>query len=76
MMPYLLRKNGMWYSLNSCGYTARAELAELYSEQEAKEHAAGSPEVHAIPLCEAITNVDRLKEHHHRIGQMIEVLET
>ena len=35
--PYLIIKRGMYYADNRCGYADGAELAGLYTEEEAKE---------------------------------------
>ena len=60
-IPYLLRKNGMWYAHNDCGYTARAELAELYTKERAERSAAHCEEITAVPL------TDIIKSAEHRL---------
>lgn len=74
-MPYLLRKNGMWYAHNSCGYTARAELAELYTKERAESYARmSSGEVSAVPLNEVINSVEHIQEYIDRLEAMKEAL--
>jgi hypothetical protein len=74
-MPYLLRKCGMWYAHNSSGYTARAELAELYTKEYAESHANHHEKVSAIPLNEIIFSADRLDPFIERMQAMQEALQ-
>lgn len=74
-MPYLLRKGGMWYAHNSSGYTARAELAELYTKEYAESYANNHDEVSAVPLNEIIKSADQLNPYIERIKAMHDALE-
>lgn len=35
--PYFIKKSGMYYADNYCGYTQRSELAGIYTKEEAEE---------------------------------------
>jgi hypothetical protein len=65
--PYLLKKNGMWYGHNSCGYTNRAELAELYTKEYAERHASNCDEVIAVPVTDVIKSVEHVQEYIDRL---------
>lgn len=69
-MPYLLRKNGMWYAHNDCGYTARAELAEIYTKEHAIKYASHCDEVSAVPLDSVISDPDALTPYIYRMRKM------
>ena len=75
-MPYLLRKNGMWYAHNNCGYTARAELAEIYTKQAAESHAKQCEEVSAIPLNEVIKSACNIEPYLERLKTMHSALKS
>ena len=66
-IPYLLRKNGMWYGHNSCGYTARAELAELYTKEYAESHASNHDGVTAVPATDVIKSAEHVQEYIDRL---------
>jgi len=73
-MPCLLRKNGMWYAHNNCGYTARAELAEIYTKEYADSHASQCEEVSAVPLNEIIKSAEQLDPYLERMQAMRDAL--
>ena len=65
---FLLKKHGMYYAHNSCGYVDSYRLAEVYTEEDAKLSASqSSGEVMAIDA----TSVARINE----IDETIERLE-
>lgn len=66
-VPYLISKNGMWYAHNSTGYVARAEMAELYTEQDAKSHANQCDEVRAVPVTDILKSAEDLQEYIDRL---------
>ena len=57
--PYLIIKRGMFYADDSCGYVGRAELAGLYTEEEAKEICD-----HTHSECKAVKAVDLIGKDH------------
>jgi hypothetical protein len=74
-MPYLLRKNGMWYAHNNAGYTARAELAEIYTKEKATKYAEQSGgEVAAVPLNEIIKSAKDVQAYIDRLEIMRDAL--
>jgi hypothetical protein len=72
--PYVLKKNGMYYAHNSCGYVHRVLLAELYTEEYAKRHAEGCDECEAIPVTECLTGPDEVQEYIERMEVMRDVM--
>ena len=68
--PYVLKKNGMYYAHNSCGYTHRVITAELYDEEYATRHAAQCEEVQAIPVKDLITGPDEIQKYINRLEIM------
>lgn len=54
---WLIRKNGAWYRPSCQGYTTDLTQAGLYSESAAKAR-ANEPGVDAVPLAEAVADVD------------------
>lgn len=61
---WLIRKHGLFYRENYCGYTASIEVAGRYSEESAKNHARGcSGEVTMIkaPPPPYLTSLDALR---------------
>lgn len=72
--PYLIKKEGMWYAHNSRGYVARAELAELYSEEYAKSHANAHEGCLAVPVSELFNSVEALDEYIDRLQTIREFL--
>jgi hypothetical protein len=75
-MPYLLRKHGMWYAHNSCGYTNRAELAELYTKEYAERHAESCDEVTAIPVNQVIESAEDVEPYITRLEVIRDALES
>lgn len=69
-MPYLIRKNGMYYAHNDCGYTARAELAEIYTKERAERSAIHCDEITAVPLNDIIKSVEHIQEYIDRLEVM------
>lgn len=50
-MKYLLKKDGLYYRPESCGYTRFAFMAGLFDEDYAKSHASCTHgEVKAVPI--------------------------
>lgn len=73
-IPYVLKKNGMYYAHNSAGYVHRVLMAELYTEEYAKRHAARCDEVHAIPITDLITGPDEIQDYINRLEVMRDVM--
>jgi len=73
-MPYLIKKNGSFYAHESAGYTARPELAELYTKQYAQSHADAHNEVQAVAVNEVFGNADQLIEYIERMQAMVDAL--
>ena len=69
-VPYLLKKGGMWYAHNSCGYTVRAELAEIYNEAEALKYASCCEEVTAVLVTDALHSADSIQSCIDRLMVM------
>jgi hypothetical protein len=66
-IPYLLRKNGMWYAHNDCGYTGRAELAELYTKEYAENTTKHHDDITAVPVTDIINSVEHVQEYIDRL---------
>ena len=75
-VPYLIRKSGMYYGHNSCGYVNRALMAELYTKEYAENHASHCDECQAVPLTDALTDADEVEKYLHRIEVMYEVMKS
>ena len=75
-IPYVIRKNGMYYAHNSCGYVSRVLLAELYTEEYAKNHADQCDECYAVPITECLTGPEEVQEYIDRIEVMLEAMKT
>ena len=73
-MLYLIKKNGSFYAHESAGYTARPELAELYTKQYAQSLANAHDEVQAVALNEVIRNANQLIPYLERMQKMVDVL--
>ena len=73
-IPYVLKKSGMYYAHNSCGYVSRVLLAELYDKDYAINYAKNCDEVHAIPITELLTGVDEVQKYIDRIEIMKETM--
>ena len=73
--PYVLRKNGMWYGHNSCGYVSRVEMAELYTEEYAKRHAAHCDDIQAIPVIDMLPSPEHVQQFIDRLEVMKEAAE-
>lgn len=69
-VPYVLKKNGMYYAHNDCGYVDRVLLAELYEEKCAKIYAERHEEIRAIPVTELLTSRDEVQEYIDRLEAM------
>ena len=67
---YVLRKNGMYYGHNSCGYVHNVFNAELYDKDYAVQHATRCAEVTAVPISELISNTEEIQEHIDRLEVM------
>jgi len=68
--PYVLKKNGMYYAHNSCGYVSRVLMAELYDKAYAVSYAKRCEEVQAIPVTKLLTGVDEIQEYIDRMEVM------
>ena len=68
--PYVLRKSGMYYAHNNCGYVSRVLLAELYDEDYAKNYAEGHDEIDAVPVTELLTGAEEVQEYIDRMEEM------
>ncbi len=74
-MVYLLLKHGMWYAHNNAGYTARAELAEIYSKEYAQKYAQAHEDILAVPLNKIISDPAELDPYIDRMTRMQAALE-
>jgi len=64
----------MYYAHRSCGYVSRVLLAELYSEQYAKEHPLQCDECQAIPVTDLLTGPEEVQEYIDRLEAMKDVM--
>ena len=69
-VPYVLKKQGMYYAHNGAGYVARALNAELYSEEYANRYAKNHEEVTAHPINEVLRDSDEVQEYIDRLESM------
>lgn len=69
-VPYVLKKNGMYYAHNSAGYVHRVLMAELYTEDYAKRHASHCDDTQAIPVIDLLTGPDEVQEYIDRLVVM------
>ena len=68
--PYVLKKSGMYYAHNNCGYVGRVLLAELYTEQYAKNYIKGRDDIQAIPISECLTGSEEVQNYLDRMEVM------
>jgi len=73
-IPYVLKKNGMYYAHKDCGYVSRVLLAELYEEHYAKNYAKKNEDVSAIPINELLTGASEVKEYLDRMQIMYDTM--
>lgn len=73
-IPYVLKKQGMYYAHNSRGYVSRVLLAELYTEDYANQHAKMCDECEAIRITECLTGPDEVQEYIDRLEVMRDVM--
>lgn len=73
-VPYVLKKHGMYYAHNACGYVDRVLLAELYEEKNAKTYAERHEGISAIPVTELLTSRDEVQEYIDRLEVMKKAL--
>ena len=73
-MPYVLKKHGMYYAHNNCGYVSRVELAEIYTESYAVQYAENHEDIYAIPISELIKDHKSLNAYIERITTMQDAL--
>lgn len=66
-IPYVLKKNGLYYAHNSSGYVSRVFLAELFEENYAKRYAKNHDEIDAIPITELLTDAEEVQEYIDRL---------
>lgn len=67
---YLIRKGGMYYGHDNCGYVSSPFLAEIYSKDEADSHAKRCDELSVVPVSDVV-NLTELSEHMQRMACMI-----
>ena len=72
---YVLKKNGMYYAHNSCGYVNRVINAEIYNEDYAKKYAKRNQEIQAIPITELLTCAQEVQEYIDRLCKMRNLME-
>lgn len=72
--PYVIRRNGMYYGHNSCGYVSSVYLAELYTEEYAKRHARITEECTAIPVTDLVPDRDQPQEYLDRIEAILNAI--
>ena len=72
---YVLKKNGMYYAHNNCGYVSRVINAEIYDEDYAKKYAEGHEEIQAIPITELLTGAQEVQEYIDRLCKMRNLME-
>ena len=75
-MPYVLKKHGMYYAHNNCGYVSRVELAEIYNSAYAIQYAENHDDIYAIPVSDLIKDPHGLSEYIERIEAMRDALLT
>ena len=75
-IPYVIKKNGMYYGHNSCGYTSRVLLAELYTKEEAEAEARMCDEIQVMPITETLTGSDEVQEYIDRMEIMRDVMKS
>ncbi len=73
--PYVLRKNGMYYAHNSCGYVSRVELAELYTKEYAEHQVSQCDDLSAHPVTNLISDVGHIDNVIDRLEAMKEAIE-
>jgi hypothetical protein len=72
-MLYVLKKNGMYYAHDNCGYVNRVLMAEIYTKKYAKNYAKNHDEIDAIPIDELIS-IEELDPYLERIKKMKKAL--
>ena len=73
-VPYVIRKNGMYYAHNSRGYVSSVYMAELYDEVWAKNHAKQCAECRAIPVTELLTSLEKVEDYIERLEAMRDIM--
>lgn len=66
---FLIRKDGMWYAHNSCGYVSRVELAEVYTREQAEARTHDVEGAYMVAL-EGAINMDSLHNTINRLRIM------
>lgn len=69
-MPYVLRKQGMYYAHNNCGYVHNVLMAEIYTKDYAEAYAGRHEEIQAIPVISCISNAEEIQEYIERLQVM------
>ena len=72
--PYVLKKNGMYYAHNSCGYVSRVLMAELYDKDYALKQEKQCEEIQAIPVTELLTGAKEVQAYINRMQVMVEAM--
>ena len=72
---HALKKNGMYYAHNDCGYVSRVLLAEIYTEEYATRYARMHDEITAVPVAEVLTGVEEIQEYIDRLELMKKAVE-
>lgn len=64
---FYIKKNGLYYRPNSCGYTERRFWAGVYTEEEIKDHKG----------CDELTFVEiNVEEHNQILRKEIETIKS
>jgi hypothetical protein len=67
--PYLIRKSGMFYAVNSCGYVSSPLLAELFTKEKAmSEQECTHGDCQAVPITEMGITVEQIDRHIDRLN--------
>lgn len=74
-MPYVLKKKGRYYAHNSRGYVSRVLLAELYTEEYAKQYAEQCDECQAIPISDLLTGPEEVQQYIDRMEVMRDAMQ-
>lgn len=73
--PYLIRKSGMFYAVNSCGYVSSPLLAELFTKEKAmSEQECTNGDCQAVPITEMGITVEQIDRHIERLNVIRECI--
>ncbi len=68
--PYVIKKNGMYYAHNSCGYVSRVIMAELYDKDYAIAQEKMCKELQAIPITDCLMGAEEVQAYIDRLEVM------